>query len=118
VHELLHPIVQRHQDALKQFIDQPEFSSLINAKQMRIYGYMEDESDEAKVHALKECAVRAISMVLTGTTWLEEYSEINVHNGFLAVPDIVAYTKIKYPTEENLEEFLTGAFKYHVNGEK
>ena len=65
LHEYLHPIVNKYKNILKNFVNKADFNVFADMRKMSSYGYMREDSIEAKIHTLEECAVRAMSIILS-----------------------------------------------------
>jgi hypothetical protein len=120
LHEYLHPLVCKHRHLFKKAVYQADFSIFADAHKMSSYGYLKGNSDEAKIHVLEECVVRAISFVLSNSTQSKEkqYTKWNTEMGFFLVPSVVGYSKKLYPTESNLKEFLAGSLNRHIDASR
>lgn len=62
LHEFLHPFVSAHRNIISVLLSKVNLDKCINTVSMITYGYIWDDSEDAKIHALEECFVRGISI--------------------------------------------------------
>lgn len=116
LHEFLHQIV--NQLELEKYINNLNFSLLVDIEKMLSYGYMWDNSAKSKLHALEECIVRGLSAIMTATISkfdISQYSKTNIDNGFLLVPSVIEYSNVQKVNKSNLAEFIDNSIKCFIS---
>ena len=108
LHEFLHPFISVHRNVFADFMPQINLDSCINTEYVAACGYMWDNSEGAKVHALEECFVRGISIGISNMSEQEkaQHCKWSRDSGFLFVSEILKVMKGMDITEDNLGEFI------------
>lgn len=108
LHEFLHSFIAAHRNVLVNFLQKINLDRCINIESMKTYGYMWDDSEDAKVHALEECFVRGISIGNSNMSKQEkaQYCKWSCDSGFLFVSEILKAMDTMDITEDNLGDFI------------
>jgi hypothetical protein len=108
LHEFLHPFISAHRNIISVFLPITNLDKCINTESMITYGYMWDDSEDAKVHALEECFVRGISIGISNMNKQEkaQYCKWSCDSGFLFVSEILKAMEVMGITEDNLGDFI------------
>jgi len=108
LHEFLHPFVSAHRNIISVLLPIANLDKRINTERMITYGYMWDDSEDAKVHALEECFVRGISIGISNMNKQEkaQYCKWSCDSGFLLTSEILKAIDTMDITEDNLDDFI------------
>ena len=108
LHEFLHPFISVHRNVLVDFLQKINLDKCINTEYMATYGYMWDNSEGAKVHALEECFVRGISIGISNMSEQEkaQHCKWSCDSGFLLVSEILKAMKGIDINEDSLSIFI------------
>lgn len=108
LHEFLHPFISVHRNVLVDFLQKINLDKCINTEYMATYGYMWDNSEGAKVHALEECLVRGISIGISNMCEQEkaQHCKWSCDSGFLLVSEILKAMKGIEINEDSLSIFI------------
>jgi len=112
LHEFLHPFVSAHRNIISTLLPLIGIDKCFNTESMITYGYMWDNSEDAKVHALEECFVRGISIGISSMSKQEkaQYCKWNCDSGFLLTSEIVNAIEVEDNavdiTEDKLSDFI------------
>jgi len=112
LHEFLHPLVSAHRNTISALLPNVNLDRCFNTESMITYGYMWENSEDAKVHALEECFVRGISIEISSMSRQvkAQYCKWNCDSGFLLTSEIVnaieAEDNAVGITEDNLGDFI------------
>ena len=108
LHEFLHPFISAHRNVISVFLPIANLDKCINTESMITYGYMWDDSEDAKVHALEECFVRGISIGISNMNKQEkaQYCKWSCDSGFLLTSEIINAIEAVGITEYHFGDFL------------
>jgi len=108
LHEFLHPFISAHRNIISALLPIANLDKCINTESMITYGYMWDNSEDSKIHALEECFVRGISIGISSMSKQEktQYCKWSCDSGFLFVREILKVMETMDITEDNLGDFM------------
>lgn len=108
LHEFLHPFISVHRGMISTLLPAVNLDKWVNTESMITYGYMRDDSEDSKVHALEECFVRGISIGISNVSNQEkaQYCKWSYDSGFLIVNEILKAIDAMDITEDNLGDFV------------
>jgi len=108
LHEFLHPFISVHRGMISTLLSAVNLDEWVNTESMITYGYIWDDSEDSKVHALEECLVRGISIGISNMSNQEkaQYCKWSYDSGFLIVNKILKAIDAMDITEDNLEYFV------------
>ncbi|NLC68202.1 MAG: hypothetical protein GX754_05345 [Clostridiaceae bacterium] len=108
LHEFLHPFITAHRNIIVSLLPKVNPDKCFNAGRMITYGYMWDDSEDSKIHALEECFVRGITIGLSSMSKQEksQYCKWSCDSGFLFVREVLKAMDTMDVTEENLGDFI------------
>ena len=108
LHETLHIAVAVHRDKIIEFAKRNGLNDFANQDKMIELGYMVDDTAVSISHAIEECFVRAMSVVLANKN--DERLQAHAKYGFNSVPFIAIHFKEILPTADKLESFINAVF--------
>jgi hypothetical protein len=113
LHEFMHPFISKHERKIRSYLPGIDFSKCIDTEKMKAYGYMWDNSENAKVHALEECFVRGISIGISNASAEEKVQRCkwSSASGFILVDEVAARADINKVTDATLGEFITNVLR-------
>jgi len=108
LHEFLHPFISVHRNIISVLLPIANLDKCINTESMITYGYMWNDSEDAKIHALEECFVRGISIGISNMSKQEkaQYCKWSCDSGFLFTSEIINAIEAVDITEYNLGDFI------------
>lgn len=108
LHEFLHPFVSAHRHTISALLSKVNIDNCVNTESMITYGYMWDDSEDSKIHALEECFVRGVSIGISNMSREEkaQYCKWSCDSGFLFVSEILKAMDTMDITEDNLGDFI------------
>lgn len=108
LHEFVHPFISSYRDKFAEFLPKIDINKYIDTNSMVTYGYMWDDSEGSKIHALEECFVRGISIGISNMNEQEkvQYCRWSCDSGFLFATEIINAMKSMEITEDSLGEFI------------
>jgi len=113
LHETLHTVVAAYRDKIMTFSEQNSLKGFATRDKMMELGYMDDGSASSIIHAIEECFVRAISVVLASKS--DERLYAHASYGFVGVPFIASHFKKICPTVNKFGAFIDTVFSDMTN---